>query len=122
MVSNNFYVFSLKIVTELLGDVIFFPLWWYSRGFLTLLKSQLSFLENRQKGLALSVWVKNIFKPMFGQNDWQGFLISVIMRIFQIIIRSIAMLFWMMVSLFVVFFWISLPVIIFYEIIFQLFL
>jgi len=122
MVSNNFFVFSLKIVVELVGDIIFFPLWWYSKGLFDFLKSQLQFLENRQKGLALAVWIKNIFKPMFGQNDWQGKLISVIMRIFQIIIRSIAMMFWILVSFLLIIFWISLPVLIFYQIIFQIFI
>jgi len=122
MVSNNFFVFSLKIVVELVGDIIFFPLWWYSKGLFDFLKGQLQFLENRQKGLALAVWIKNIFKPMFGQNDWQGKLISVIMRIFQIIIRSIAMMFWILVSFFLIIFWISLPVLIFYQIIFQIFI
>jgi hypothetical protein len=122
MVSNNFFLFSLKIAAELIGDVIFFPLWWYTKGFFDVLKGQLEFLQNRQKGLALGVWVKNIFKPMFGQSDWQGLLISIIMRIFQIIVRSIAMIFWLFVSLFIIIFWLLLPVLIFYQIIFQIFI
>ncbi len=122
MVSNNFFVYSLKIVTELIGDVIFFPLWWYTKGLFDLVKRQIQFLKNREKGLALSVWVKNIFKPMFGQSDWQGLLISIVMRIFQIIVRSIAMVFWVLTSLIVLVFWLSMPVFIFYQIIFQAFL
>ena len=122
MVSNNFFAFSLKVVTELIGDVVFFPLWWYTKGLLDMLKGQLHFLQNRQKGLALGVWVKNIFKPMFGQNDWQGLLISVVMRTFQIIVRSIVMVFWIIISLFIILFWILFPVLIFYQIIFQIFI
>ncbi|MDA3840649.1 MAG: hypothetical protein PF572_06220 [Patescibacteria group bacterium] len=121
MVSNNFFLFSLKIVTELVGDVIFFPLWWYTRGLVNIFQNQLEFLRNREKGLALSVWIKNIFKPMFGQSDWQGVLISIIMRIFQIIVRSIAMVFWLLLSFFIIVLWVTLPVLIFYQIIFQLF-
>lgn len=122
MVSNNFFTFSVKIILELIGDIIYFPLWWYSRGLVSFARGQIEFLLNREKGLALSVWVKNIFKPMFGQNDWQGVLISVIMRIFQIIVRSIAMLFWIAVSFFMLLLWVFLPVLIFYQIIFQLFI
>ncbi len=122
MVSNNFFTFSVKIILELIGDIIYFPLWWYSRGLVSFAHGQIDFLLNREKGLALSVWVKNIFKPMFGQNDWQGVLISVIMRIFQIIVRSIAMLFWIAVSFFMLLLWVFLPVLIFYQIIFQLFI
>lgn len=122
MVTNNFFTFSVKIIIELVGDIIYFPLWWYSRGFVNFVNDQLIFLANREKGLALSVWVKNIFKPMFGQNDWQGILISIIMRIFQIIVRGIAMIFWVVFSLFMVLLWIFMPVLIFYQIVFQLFI
>ncbi|PLX20744.1 hypothetical protein C0584_04850 [Candidatus Parcubacteria bacterium] len=122
MISNNFALFTVKIFTELIGDILYFPLWWYTRGFLGVLESQFNFLKNREKGLALGVWIKNIFKPMFGQNDWQGVLISIIMRIVQIIFRSIVMVFWLSLSVFVILFWLLMPLIALYQIIFQIFI
>jgi len=118
--SNNFIFYSLKILTELALDVLYFPAWWYLRGFLNLLKSLSNFLKDEQKSLALLVWIKNIFRPMYGQYDWQGMLISFFMRLVQIIFRSLVMLFWLIICLVVVIFWLLLPPLVVYEIIFQL--
>jgi len=122
MVSNNFVFYSAKILTELVWDILYFPLWWYSRGLVKLFFSLGDFLANRQKSLALLVWVKNIFRPMYGQYDWQGMLISFLVRLVQIIIRSILMLFWLIVVGLIFIFWLVLPLLVIYEIIFQLFL
>src|SRR3989338_2734955 len=97
--SNSFIFYSLQILTELAWDVLYFPLWWYTRGFLNLLMSLLNFLSDKQKSLALLVWLKNIFRPMYAQYDWQGMLISFFMRLVQIIFRSIFMLFWVILGL-----------------------
>ena len=121
MHANNFLIFSAKVFGEIGRDIIYFPLWWYSRGLYNLVKSLLVFLQNREKGLALTIWVKNIFRPMYAQTDWQGVLISIFMRIVEIIARSIIMLFWIILVLGLVMVWIFLPFLIIYEIIFQIF-
>lgn len=46
------------------------------------------------KSMAVGVWVKNIFVPMFGQRDWQSRIISFVMRVVNIIGRSFAGLIW----------------------------
>ena len=120
MLTNNFYMYSIKILGEIARDIIIFPLWWYSRGFFHLLKGLINFLKYREKGLALRVWVKNFWKPMYGQHDWQGRLISIFMRLVQIIFRSIVMLFWMIVASLLLVAWVIIPLIIVYEIFFQL--
>lgn len=120
MPSNSFLFYSLKILIEIMTDVLYFPFWWYSRGLVNLIIWARDFLINKQKSLALSVWVKNIFKPMYAQYDWQGMLISFFMRLVQIIFRSILMLFWLIMALAVIIFWVILPVLTIYEIAFQL--
>ena len=118
MSSNSFIFYSLKIIGELVFDVLYFPLWWYSRGLLNLMLGVKNFLADKQKSLALLVWVKNIFKPMYAQYDWAGILISFFVRLIQIIFRSIFMLFWTILALAVIVFWLLLPVLAVYEIIF----
>jgi len=118
--SNSFIFYSLQILAELVWDILYFPLWWYSRGFLNLLVSLYNFLSDKQKSLALLVWLKNIFRPMYAQYDWQGMLISFFVRLVQIIFRSLVMLFWLVACSAVVIFWLLLPVLVIYEIIFQL--
>lgn len=121
MFYNSFIFYGVRILAELVRDILYFPLWWYSRGCFNLILSLKNFLVNKQKALALLVWIKNIFKPMYAQYDWQGMIISFFVRLVQIIFRSILMLFWLILSLAVFIFWILLPVLAVYEIIFQLY-
>ncbi|MDP3043491.1 MAG: hypothetical protein Q8N21_03740 [bacterium] len=120
MLTNNFAVYGVKILAELARDIVFFPLWWYSKGLVQLLLKLKVFLKNREKSLALLVWIKNIHKPMYGQYDWQGMLISFFMRLFQIIVRGIAMLFWLVVAFVFFWIWVLLPLFVIYEIVYQL--
>lgn len=120
MFTNNSAMYGTKIVGEIIGDIIYFPLWWYSRGFFRMLIYLKSFIINRERSLALLVWVKNIFRPMYGQHDWQGRIISFIVRLFQIIVRGIAMAFWLIFSLAIFLFWIIMPFFVFYEIYIQI--
>lgn len=113
-------MYSLKIVGEIVRDILMFPVWWYTRGLVGVARSLFSFLGERQRSLALLVWIKNIYRPMYGQHDWQGILISIGMRIIQIIFRSLVMLFWALVVLFIFCFWLVFPLFLIYEIFFQL--
>lgn len=122
MLSNNFVFYSTKILLEIVRDILYFPVWWYSRGLVNLVKFLFSFLVNKQKSMALLVWIKNIFKPMYGQSDWQGKVISFFVRLIQIFVRSLIMILWLVFVLAIFCIWVILPVLVVYEIIFQLFL
>ncbi|RLC38949.1 hypothetical protein DRH27_00955 [Candidatus Falkowbacteria bacterium] len=120
MVTNNFALYSVKILAECGRDLLMFPVWWYGRGLLGLIENLIQFLKNRQKSLALIVWIKNLFRPMYGQRDWQGKLISFFMRLAQIIFRSMLMFFYLLIAILVFIFWIILPIFVIYEIIYQI--
>jgi len=119
MLSHNFAVYGSKIFAEIIGDILYFPLWWYSRGLAGVVRGLRRFLSDREKSLALLVWIKNIHRPMYGQYDWQGVLISFVMRVVQIIFRSILMVFWLAAAVFALFAWLILPVAAYYGIISQ---
>ncbi|MBU0637152.1 MAG: hypothetical protein ABH818_02115 [Patescibacteria group bacterium] len=120
MTNNNLVFYSTKILIELINDILYFPVWWYSRGIKNLLKFLAKVLFNEQKSLALLVWLKNIFQPMYGQYDWQGRIISFFIRLIQIIVRSFVMLFGFILVGLIICFWLLLPFLIINEIIFQL--
>ncbi|MBU4375295.1 hypothetical protein KKH38_02205 [Patescibacteria group bacterium] len=120
MLSNNFVFYGTKILAELVRDIAFFPLWWYTTGLVKMIGWAKRFLSDRLKSLALLVWIKNIHRPMYGQYDWQGILISFFMRLIQIIVRSIVMLFWLVFVAAVLLFWLALPLAVVYEIVFQI--
>lgn len=118
--ANNVFLNGAKIFIEIIMDIIYFPLWWYSKGFLGLLSFVKNLIIDKNKSLAFSIWLKNIFRPMYGQYDLAGIFISLLVRIFQIIIRGLVILFWIIISLLIVLLWIILPFFVFNMIIFQL--
>ncbi len=120
MLTNNLGLYAGKILVDLLKDILYFPLWWYSRGLKQLAIKVKNFLVSKERSLALFVWMKNIFRPMYAQYDWAGILISFFVRLFQITVRGIFMLGWLTVALLALGLWLILPVLAVYEIIFQL--
>ena len=77
---------------DLGGDILRFPLWWYGAGLRSTGASVFQFVQGYSRSLGLMVWVKNIFTPMFGRYDWQSRLISVFMRVMNIVFRGFAVL------------------------------
>lgn len=68
-------------------DLLYFPFWWYTHGFLRFAKSLVKALRFKWQDLGVGVWVKNLFVPMFGVRDIAGRLISFFMRLVNIIGR-----------------------------------
>jgi hypothetical protein len=118
--TNNFVFYSVKIIKEIAQEIVYFPFWWYSHGLLRVIIEVKNFLVDRQRDLALFVWVKNVFKPMYGEYNWQGWIISFIMRVVQIIFRSIVLLIWLGLSAGILISWIILPALVFYQTLYQL--
>ncbi len=110
----------IKILLQFLKEIFYFPVWWYTKGFFLLLVKIKIFLSNREKAMALFIWIKNIFRPMYGQTDWVGILISFAMRIFEIFFKSLLMIFWIILSFVVIIIYLLFPVFIVYQIIYQL--
>ena len=108
----------LKFVgVELIGDALYWPLWWYTEGLLNAGRFCLNEIVVQAERLGLTIWVANIFTPMFGQYDLEGRLISFFMRLVQIIIRGIALLVWAVVMLGLFLGWLLLPLLIAYQIV-----
>ena len=86
------------VVNDIFGGVVNAPVFWYTRGAVDAGSYALRFIGSRWDALGVGVWARNLFVPMFGQRDLPGMLISFFLRLFQIIVRSIIMLFWVAVS------------------------
>lgn len=114
---NNLAYNAFKyVMIDLIGDVLYWPIWWYTKGLKKAVFYCLKEIGDQEERLGLTIWVKNIFTPMFGQYDIEGRIISFFARLIQIIIRS--MIFIILVTLILILFlaWIFVPVIIFYQI------
>lgn len=120
MFKHNFLTYGGQILAKTLGEIIYFPFWWYSVGFLETIKKVFTFWVNQEKALGFRIWVKNIFVPMYGQHDWAGRIISFFIRIVQIVFRGLALLFWLALSLALIVIWLMAPLFLVVAFFFQL--
>lgn len=81
---------KIGLLWDLGGDVLRFPTWWYGQGLVSAGRYVLGFVQGYARKLGFMVWAKNIFTPMFGRYDWQSRLISVFMRVMNVIFRGFA--------------------------------
>lgn len=79
---------------DLLGGVLRWPVWWYTQGVKAVFQWAGRMIRDYARSLAINVWIRNIFVPMYGTRDWQSRIISFFMRVVQIIGRSIALAAW----------------------------
>ncbi len=120
MFKHNFLTYGSQLIAKTAGEIVYFPFWWYSVGFLETLKKLGRFWLGQEQALGFSVWLKNIFVPMYGQYDWAGRLISFFIRIVQIIFRGLALLFWLVFVLAAAALWLAAPLFLVIAFIFQI--
>ncbi len=111
---------SLGLITGIIFSILYFPLWWYGFGLFRFAKRIFSFWQERALSLAVLVWIKNIFTPMYGQSDFAGRLISFGVRLVQILVRSIALFLWLVICLLIIIFWLIFPLLLILATILQL--
>jgi hypothetical protein len=99
-----------KILLEALLDLLSLPFWWYSVGVKHSALWCAGILRSGNEFLGPGLWLKNIFVPMYGQYDFQGRIISFIIRFFQVIVRGFALIVWLIVCLGLFAVWLALPV------------
>lgn len=104
------------IVVDIVLDILFFPIWWYTIGLRDRVAIAWGNIKRREREQALVLWLKNFFKPMYGQTDWQGRFISFIFRVLLLFWKGAIMSFWVVLNVLVVFVWICLPPITLYNI------
>lgn len=81
-------------LVDLVGGIVMFPLWWYTRGLSLVSKKAVDSVRNQARSLGLGVWVKNLFVPMFGATDIAGKAISLFLRVVMIAARFVAVGLW----------------------------
>ena len=107
-------IFSILI--DGIKTILYFPVWWYSKGFLKVLKGSADFIKDIEQTFGFMIWVKNLFVPMFGQKDIAGRLISFFLRLVQIIFRGIALLIFILLVFIFIIIWLILPIFVIYQI------
>ena len=98
-------------------SILYFPLFWYSKGLVKFLKSLLSTLKEVSPPFVLKILIANLGKPMYGDYSREGRIISFFMRL-------VHLSFWLLktfivfIILFIIFLiYLLLPLLAIYEII-----
>jgi len=99
-----------RLLLEGFLDIFYFPLWWYTKGLTHAGGWCFDLLKFGNQRLAPGLWLANIFVPMFGQFDFQGRIISFLMRSTQIIFRTTTLTFWLIFCFILFAIWIALPI------------
>lgn len=84
------------LISESIRELLWFPLWWYTKGLKLTLKKLAIAVKNSVKLFALDIWVKNLFVPMYGETSITGRIISFMVRLFMIMVRGLAVGIWAM--------------------------
>lgn len=114
--NKNILIRAFKsLFLDWIGEILYFPLWWYSKGLKAVFSHVSGSIKNTAKDLALPTMFKSLFKPMFGQYDRQGRIISFFMRILMIFGRMIVFLFLLIIYLIILLFWLGLPIVVVYQ-------
>ncbi len=98
------------LLVRQLGSVLEFPLWWYSRGVILLLKWAEQEMSYAWREKALGLWARNLFTPMYGDWSWSGRALSVLMRFVVMLARSVSLSVQTMLYLLLLALWLVLPV------------
>ncbi len=106
--SSRAAIFLLK---EFVGDVLYWPVWWYSRGLIHLVNSLVRSWLRLVDHLSLVILFRTIGKPMYGDYTRSGKVISFFFRIFLIVTRLVVLVAWTMVNLILLVIWLAGPVV-----------
>lgn len=120
---DNILVATFKyILIEILWDIIYFPVWWYTKGLKRVadycLQSASEYIVRR---LALKIWLASMFKPMYGDYTREGRIISLVMRVVVLVVKLVMMVIWLIILFIIFIIWLVLPLLIIYYILFQVF-
>ncbi len=111
--SNNIFIqASRALFLDLVAEILYFPLWWYGAGFVSILFDFFNNLKQAQRNLSLGLLFRHMFQPMFGQSDREGRIISFFMRLVIVTYKSILFIAQFILYLLIVIFWLALPVLV----------
>lgn len=99
------------ILRELIGELLYFPVWWYSRGMVltaTTLVNRWYGLLNR---LAIPILFRTMGRPMYGDYTRSGRVISFFFRLFLLGTRLVVFVGWTLILLVAMVAWIAGPIV-----------
>lgn len=120
MIRSNLLLAVKSLAVDSIVTFLYFPIWWYTKGAFRVASHGFRSLMNAGHSFGVRIWLKNLFKPMFGQYDITSRIISFFMRLVMIVYYSAVLFFLTVFYAGLFFFWLALPLFIVYEFVVQL--
>jgi hypothetical protein len=95
---------------ETAKSAVLWPVWWYTKGLALVAGGVVAAIRGQAKSISITVWVKNLFVPMYGLHDWQSRLISFVARTATIAGKGFMLGVWSLVMVVALLVYIAFPV------------
>ena len=103
------------VLKETVFSVLYFPVWWYTKGTTKFFNYIINDISNFAKGLNISTLFKYLLRPMYGYNDFWSRVISFLVRIVQFIVLLFITIIWSIILFVLFLLWLVVPVFILYN-------
>ena len=97
------------ILRELFGELLYFPVWWYSLGFIAFIRALSRNWRDVSERLAIRILAKNMFRPMYADYTRSGRIISFFFRLIILGARLVVLLIWTALELVLIMAWLFGP-------------
>ncbi len=102
---------TIFVLRELLGEILYFPIWWYTRGLALTARS----LANKWYGLlnrlSIPILARTMNRPMYGDYTRSGRIISFFFRIILLVSRLVVFGFWTVILIIAFVAWLLGPIV-----------
>jgi hypothetical protein len=115
------FLHTLRVIAvDLILNTLYFPIWWYTEGVKKVSHNITNEVRSLTESLHLRTLLAFLFKPMYGQTDIWGRIISVGVRVVHFgVLLLFTVLYTLLLSLLLIV-WIILPLFIVYNLIIHL--
>jgi hypothetical protein len=97
------------ILRETVGELLYFPVWWYSIGIWHFLQTLWRRWRSVVEYLAIRILAKNMFRPMYADYTRSGRVISFFFRVLILGTRLVVLVIWTAVEIVLIGAWIFGP-------------
>lgn len=100
---------------DILLDALYTPVWWYTGGLASIFRF---FIRNARYGanvIGIGIWLKSLFKPMYGERTWQGRIVSFVMRLIVLVWDIVIYLILLSALVAILLAWILLPLLLVWQ-------
>ncbi len=84
----------VSFITVPVLEVGRFVIWWYGAGLKNIFHWAWQELAELEDHIHWKQWACALFIPMYGQNDWRGRMVSVVMRFVVLVYKTLWVLVW----------------------------